>query len=72
MRDIQTKFNSANRNKQVSLADLIVLGGTAAVEKAASDAGTPIKVSFTPGRVDATQNQTDTTTFAFRKSYISL
>lgn len=51
----------------MSLADLIVLGGTAAVEKAASDAGATIQVPFSPGRVDALQNQTDVTTFAFRK-----
>lgn len=50
------------------MADLIVLAGTAAVEKAASDAGTTISVPFSPGRVDALQNQTDVTTFAFRES----
>lgn len=61
------KFNSNNKNKQVSLADLIVLGGTAAVEKAATDAGLNVTVPFTPGRVDATQNQTDEKSFSFRK-----
>lgn len=61
------KFNSMNKSKQVSLADLIVLGGTAAVEKAASDAGLNVTVPFTPGRVDATQDQTDVTAFGFRK-----
>lgn len=61
------KFNAANKNKQVSLADLIVLGGTAAVEKAAAAAGVSVTVPFTSGRVDATQDQTDVTTFAFRK-----
>jgi catalase-peroxidase len=50
--------------KKVSLADLIVLGGTAAVEKAAKDAGVDVKVPFTPGRMDATQEQTDVESFA--------
>ncbi len=50
--------------KKVSLADLIVLGGNAAVEKAAKDAGVDVKVPFTPGRGDASQDQTDTTSFA--------
>jgi catalase-peroxidase len=50
--------------KKVSLADLIVLGGTAAVEKAAKDAGVDVKVPFTPGRGDATQEQTDVASFA--------
>lgn len=59
-------FNSANHERQVSLADLIVLGGTAAVEKAAQDAGMAINVPFTPGRVDTTQNLTDISTFAYR------
>ena len=45
--------------KKVSLADLIVLGGCAAVEKAAKDAGVDVKVPFTPGRMDASQEQTD-------------
>lgn len=61
------KFNSANSKKQVALADLIVLGGTAAVEKAAQDAGVDVKVAFTPGRVDATQNFTDVKSFGYRK-----
>ena len=47
------------RGKKVSLADLIVLGGSAAVEKAAKDAGVEVKVAFTPGRMDASQEQTD-------------
>ncbi len=51
--------------KRVSLADLIVLGGCAAVEKAALDAGFPTTVPFRPGRTDATQEQTDVETFAF-------
>jgi catalase-peroxidase len=50
--------------KKVSLADLIVLGGCAAVEKAAKDAGVDVKVPFTPGRADASQDQTDVESFA--------
>ncbi len=50
--------------KKVSLADLIVLGGCAAVEKAAGDAGVNVKVPFTPGRMDASQDQTDAESFA--------
>jgi catalase-peroxidase len=50
--------------KKVSLADLIVLGGSAAVEKAAKDAGIDVKVPFTPGRMDASQEQTDAQSFA--------
>ena len=50
--------------KKVSLADLIVLGGNAAVEKAAKDAGVDVKVPFTPGRMDASQEQTDAHSFA--------
>ncbi|HMM93028.1 catalase/peroxidase HPI [Bradyrhizobium sp.] len=50
--------------KKVSLADLIVLGGSAAVEKAAKDAGVNVKVPFTPGRADASQDQTDVESFA--------
>src|SRR6201988_2527196 len=50
--------------KKVSLADLIVLGGSAAVEKAAKDAGLDVKVPFTPGRADASQEQTDVESFA--------
>ena len=63
---IQKKFNDAQAgtNKQVSLADLIVLGGCAAVEKAAKDAGHDVKVPFRPGRTDATQEQTDVESFA--------
>ena len=51
-------------NKRVSLADLIVLGGCAAVEKAAKDGGQDVKVPFTPGRMDASQDQTDAESFA--------
>ena len=62
---IQKDFNaSASGGKKVSLADLIVLGGAAAIEKAAKDAGTDVKVSFTPGRMDASQEQTDAHSFA--------
>src|SRR6185295_1631281 len=63
---IQKEFNDAHAgaNKQVSLADLIVLGGCAAVEKAAKDAGHDLKVPFRPGRTDATQEQTDVESFA--------
>jgi len=50
--------------KKVSLADLIVLGGCAAIEKAAKDGGTDVKVPFTPGRMDASQEQTDAASFA--------
>ena len=60
---IQSKFNKKNK-KQVSLADLIVLGGVAAIEEAASRAGVKVKVPFTPGRSDATQAQTDVASFA--------
>ncbi|EFU68881.1 catalase/peroxidase [Aliarcobacter butzleri JV22] len=62
---IKDEFNSSNSNKKVSLADLIVLGGCAAVEKAAKDAGFNIKVPFTAGRADATQEQTDVESFAY-------
>ena len=62
---IQKEFNaSAAGGKKVSLADLIVLGGNAAVEKAAKDAGIDVKVAFTPGRTDASQQQTDVKSFA--------
>jgi catalase-peroxidase len=61
---IQSKFNAAQSNgKQVSMADLIVLGGCAAVEKAASDAGHTLSVPFTPGRADASQEHTDVESF---------
>lgn len=61
---IQKEFNAANSGKKVSLADLIVLGGCAAIEKAAADAGHKVNVPFTPGRTDATQEQTDVESFA--------
>jgi len=60
---IQKEFNSDNKGQKVSLADLIVLGGDAAIEKAAKDAGVDVKVPFTPGRTDATQEQTDVESF---------
>ncbi|MBM3820919.1 MAG: catalase/peroxidase HPI [Acidimicrobiia bacterium] len=63
---IQQEFNDAQAGgkKKVSLADLIVLGGCAAVEKAAKDAGHTVQVPFTPGRTDAVQEQTDVESFA--------
>ncbi len=61
---IQESFNRRNKQKHLSLADLIVLGGCVAVEKAAADAGHKVKVPFTPGRTDATQEQTDVDSFA--------
>jgi catalase-peroxidase len=61
---IQTEFNRSQSGKQVSLADIIVLGGCAAVEKAAKDAGHSVQVPFNPGRTDAGQEQTDVETFA--------
>jgi catalase-peroxidase len=62
---IQKEFNAAQSGgKKVSLADLIVLGGSAAVEKAAKAAGHDVKVPFTPGRMDASQAQTDVASFA--------
>ncbi|MEZ0260745.1 MAG: catalase/peroxidase HPI [Alphaproteobacteria bacterium] len=60
---IQTEFNKTKSGKQVSLADLIVLGGTAAVEKAAKEAGHKVTVPFSPGRTDASQEQTDAASF---------
>ncbi|MBI2714058.1 MAG: catalase/peroxidase HPI [Rhizobiales bacterium] len=62
---IQKEFNaSQSGGKKVSLADLIVLGGCAAIEKAAKGAGHEVKVPFTPGRMDASQEQTDVDSFA--------
>ncbi|MGF1769486.1 catalase/peroxidase HPI [Enterovibrio makurazakiensis] len=62
--NIQEKFNKNAGDTQVSLADVIVLGGDAAIEKAAKDAGYPTDVPFTPGRMDATQAMTDVESFA--------
>ncbi|HXV27797.1 MAG TPA: catalase/peroxidase HPI, partial [bacterium] len=65
LEEIQKKFNkSQSGNKKVSLADVIVLGGAAAIEKAAKDAGYEVEVPFRPGRTDASQEQTDVTSFA--------
>lgn len=65
LESIQKAFNSSQTGgKQVSIADLIVLGGCAAIEKAAKNAGHDVKVPFTPGRGDATQEQTDVESFA--------
>jgi catalase-peroxidase len=65
LEDIQQVFNSAQKNgKKVSLADLIVLGGCAAVEAAAKAAGHAVEVPFTPGRTDASKGQTDVESFA--------
>jgi len=65
---IQKEFNSSqsngNRGKKISLADLIVLGGNAAVEEAAKKAGHEVKIPFSPGRTDASQEQTDVHSFA--------
>ena len=65
LKDIQSAFNSAaSGGKKVSLADLIVLGGCAGVEQAAKNAGVSVEVPFTPGRMDASQEQTDVESFA--------
>ncbi|TIM35406.1 MAG: catalase/peroxidase HPI [Mesorhizobium sp.] len=62
---VQSEFNAGQTgDKKVSLADLIVLGGVAAVEKAAKDGGHDVEVPFTPGRMDASQEQTDVQSFA--------
>ena len=64
LESIQREFNaSASGGKKVSLADLIVLGGSAAVEKAAKAAGVDVSVPFAPGRMDASQEQTDVASF---------
>jgi catalase-peroxidase len=65
LESIQKEFNSSQTGgRQVSLADLIVLGGCAAIEKAAKDAGHDVEVPFSPGRTDATEEQTDVVSFA--------
>jgi catalase-peroxidase len=64
LESIQQAFNAAGGSKKVSLADLIVLGGAAAIEQAAKNAGHTVAVPFTPGRTDATQDQTDVESFA--------
>ncbi|WP_370298143.1 catalase/peroxidase HPI [Pontibacterium sp.] len=62
---IQKTFNEKSGDKKVSLADLIVLGGAAAIEKAAKDAGHDVTVPFSPGRTDASAEQTDVKSFAY-------
>jgi len=70
LEEIQNEFNaSQSGNKKVSLADLIVLGGCAAIEKAAGNAGFDIKVPFTPGRMDASQEQTDVESFDYMEPF---
>ena len=65
LKSIQNDFNKAQADgKKVSLADLIVLGGVAAIEDAAKNAGNNVQVAFTPGRTDASQKQTDVKSFA--------
>src|SRR6185295_10351128 len=62
---VQSEFNTAQSGgKKVSLADLIVLAGCTGIEKAAKNAGHSVKVPFTPGRMDASQEQTDVESFA--------
>ena len=66
LEEVQKQFNdSQNNGKKVSIADLIVLAGVAAVEKAAKDAGQDIEVPFTAGRTDASQDQTEVASFAY-------
>ena len=62
---IQTEFNAKSGNKKVSMADLIVLAGNTAVEKAAANSGYTVNVPFNPGRMDAAQEQTDVESFAY-------
>ncbi len=62
---IQKEFAQTHEGKHISMADLIVLGGCAAIEKAAIDAGFPVNVPFDPGRTDASQEETDVESFAF-------
>ena len=62
---VQTTFNESHPDNKVSLADLIVLGGCASVEEAASRAGFAVDVPFTPGRTDASQDQTDVESFGW-------
>jgi catalase-peroxidase len=64
LENIQKSFNEQGGNKKVSLADLIVLGGSAGIKQAAKNAGIDITVPFTPGRMDASQEQTDVVSFA--------
>ena len=65
LESIQKEFNNTQpAGKMISLADLIVLAGCAGIEKAAKDAGYAVSVPFTPGRMDASQEQTDVESFA--------
>lgn len=64
LKAIQSSFNGRQSSKKVSMADLIVLGGSAAIEKAAKAAGYNVQVPFTPGRTDASQEQTDVSSMA--------
>ncbi|MCI5120234.1 MAG: catalase-peroxidase, partial [Candidatus Electrothrix sp. AUS4] len=64
LEEIRAEFNQDHKKKKVSLADLIVLAGCAGVEQAAKNAGQKVTVPFTPGRTDATQEQTDVEGFA--------
>jgi catalase-peroxidase len=63
LENIQKEFNASNKEKGVSLADLIVLGGSAAIEKAAKDGGVEVNVPFVAGRTDASQDETDVESF---------
>lgn len=65
LEEIQNEFNANNSSKKVSIADLIVLGGSAAVQKACKDAGFDIEVPFTAGRCDALEEQTDVESFGY-------
>ncbi|EQD40147.1 heme peroxidase, plant/fungal/bacterial, partial [mine drainage metagenome] len=66
LEQIQTSFNAGRSDgKKVSLADLIVLGGNAAIERAAAATGHKVNVPFSPGRTDATQDQTDVESFGY-------
>jgi len=67
LESIQSKFNKKSSKKQISLADIIVLGGAAAVESAAEQAGQDVNVPFVAGRADATQAQTDVVSFNYLK-----
>lgn len=64
LEDIQTTFNNQSKSSKISLADLIVLAGSVGVEQAAENTGITIQVPFVPGRTDATQDQTDATSFS--------
>lgn len=65
LQQIMDNFNAKNSDKRISMADMIVLGGCAAIERAASNAGVEISVPFVPGRMDATQEQTDEHNMSF-------